>query len=66
MSESSPRDRLEHSLTEVQATREAREEALRTLPRWRFRRRKHIERSVRRREEWEETLREAVSDKREP
>lgn len=63
--EPSPLERLDQAVTEAQANREAREGTLRSVPRWRFRRRKDVERSLRRRQEWEQTLREAASTKRE-
>jgi len=62
--ESSPLERLDQTLTEAQANRETREGTLRSVPRWRFRRRKEVERSLRRREEWQQTVREAASAKR--
>ena len=37
-----------------------REEALRATPRWRFRRRRHLKRSLRRRQQWEQAVREGL------
>ena len=42
------------------ALSEAKEEELKATPRWRFRRRRHLERSLQRRQAWEETLREGL------
>jgi len=61
MSETSPLEALEHSVLAAQANREAREATLQAVPRWRFRRRRDLERSLRRRREWEENLRQALS-----
>ena len=39
---------------------EEKEEELRATPRWRFRRRRHLERSLQRRQAWEQTVREGL------
>ena len=42
------------------ARSEAKEEELRATPRWRFRRRRHLERSLQRRQAWEQTVRDGL------
>ena len=42
------------------ARSEEKEEELRATPRWRFRRRRQLERSLERRQAWEETVREGL------
>ena len=42
------------------ARSEEKEEELKATPRWRFRRRRHLERSLQRRQAWEQTVREGL------
>ena len=42
----------------AQVTIAAREEKLQAVPRWRFRRRRDLKKSVRQRQEWEQSLQE--------
>ncbi len=44
----------------ARARSEDREEALQATPRWRFRRRRHLKRSLWRRQEWEQAVREGL------
>ncbi len=57
MSETSPLEGLEQQVILAQASREAMEQTLQALPRRRFRRRRHLEASIRRRRKWEDELR---------
>ena len=63
MSETSPLEVLEQSVLAAKANREAREETLKAVPRWRFRRRRDLEQSLRRRREWEQLLRQDLSSR---
>jgi hypothetical protein len=54
-------DPLEVLAMSAQVTRAGREEKLEALPRWRFRRRRHLQDSVRHRKEWEESLQEQLA-----
>ena len=49
--------RVDHVLS-AHARSEAKEEELRANARWRFRRRRQLERSLHRRQAWEQTVRE--------
>lgn len=60
MSETSPLEGLAESVLAEQASREANEETLRTVPRWRFRRRRDLEKTLRRRRQWERGLEQAL------
>ena len=42
------------------ARSEAKEEELRATPRWRFRRRRQLQRSLRRRQAWEQNVRDGL------
>ncbi len=61
--EPNPLDELERATRAAKANRESREKELEALPQWRFRRRRQIERAVRRRQVWEEQLEEQVRDR---
>jgi hypothetical protein len=58
MAEPSP---LEVLAMSAQVTREAKEEKLQALPRWRFRRRRYLESSLRHRQGWEQSLNEQLA-----
>src|SRR4051794_28539413 len=60
--DTSPLDALEWAVLSSRANREELEETLRALPRWRFRRRRAVERSVRRRQMREQALQEALAE----
>jgi len=58
------RERVDPRVDQVlsaHARSEAKEEELRATPRWRGRRRRQLERSLRRRQAWEENLREGLA-----
>jgi hypothetical protein len=57
----SPLKALEAAMLSTRANRAELEETLRTLPRWRFRRRRALERSVRRRHIREQALEEVLA-----
>ena len=63
MLEPSPLDLLEESVVAAEANRKAREQTLQAVPRWRFRRRRDLEKSLRRRQDWEERLRQDLSSR---
>ena len=60
MSETSRVEALADEVLSAHAERERREEALQATPRWRFRRRRYLARSVRRRQEWEQAVRDGL------
>ena len=60
MTDTSPLEALERVVLVTRANREELEETLSALPRWRFRRRRKLERSVRRRQVREQDLQEAL------
>ena len=61
--EPNPLDELERAIQAAKANRETREKELEGVPQWRFRRRRQIERAVRRRQVWEEQLEEQVRER---
>ncbi len=61
--EPNPLDELEQAVQAAKANRETREKELEGVPQWRFRRRRQIERAVRRRQVWEERLEEHVRER---
>ncbi len=56
MQDTSPLEALERAVLSTRANREELEDTLQKLPRWRFRRRRDVERSLRRRRSREEHL----------
>ena len=61
VTDTSPLEALERAVLATRANREQLEETLSALPRWRFRRRRKLERSVRRRQVREQDLQEALN-----
>jgi hypothetical protein len=61
-SDTSPLEALEWAVLSTRANRAELEETLRALPRWRFRRRRAVERSVRRRQMREQALQEVLAE----
>ena len=61
VTDTSPLEALERAVLATRANREELEETLSALPRWRFRRRRKVERSVRRRQVREQDLQEALN-----
>ena len=53
-------DRRVDQVLSAHARSEAKEEELRATPRWRFRRRRQLERSLQRRQAWEQTVRDGL------
>jgi hypothetical protein len=62
LQDSSPLDALERAVLTTRANREELEDTLQTLPRWRFRRRRAVERSVRSRRSREDRLLAELSE----
>ena len=62
MQETSPLEALERAVLAIRDNREELEENLQRVPRWRFRRRRAVERSVRRRRDREQRLLEELSE----
>ena len=62
MTDTSPLEALEWAVLATQAKREELEETLRVLPRWRFVRRRAVERTLRRRQVREQNLQDALSN----
>jgi hypothetical protein len=62
VTDTSPLEALERVVLATRANREELEETLSALPRWRFRRRRKVERSVRRRQVREQELQEALTN----
>lgn len=62
MQDTSPLEAIERSVLVTRANREELEDTLRTLPRWRFRRRRAVEGSVRRRLIREQRLLEVLTE----
>jgi hypothetical protein len=60
VTDTSPLEALERAVLATRANREELEETLRALPRWRFRRRRQVERSLQRRPVREQDLQEAL------
>jgi len=56
-SQISPLDELERQVLTARVNREAGERTLERVPRWRFRRRQYLARSLHRRRAWEDELR---------
>ena len=57
------RERMDLRVNQVlsaHARSEEKEDELKATPRWRFRRRRHLERSLERRQAWEQTVREGL------
>jgi hypothetical protein len=61
VTDSSPLEALEWAVLATRAKREEVEETLRELPRWRFLRRRAVERTLRRRQVRERRLEEALT-----
>lgn len=61
MTDTSPLEALEWAVLATRAKREEVEETLRELPRWRFLRRRAVERTLRRRQVREQHLQEALT-----
>ena len=61
-SDTSPLEALEWAVLKARANREEAEQELLTLPRWRFRRRRVVARSVRRRHLREQQLRDVLTE----
>jgi GH24 family phage-related lysozyme (muramidase) len=62
MQETSPLDALERAVLSTRANREELEDTLQSLPRWRFRRRRDVERSLNRRRSREEQLLQELNE----
>jgi hypothetical protein len=60
--DTSPLEALEWAVLSTRANRAELEETLKALPRWRFRRRRAVERSVRRRQMREQALQEVLAE----
>jgi len=53
-------DRRVDQVLSAHARSEAKEEELKATPRWRFRRRRQLERSLQRRQAWEQNVRDGL------